>query len=124
MPPASKRGPTTPETAPMARAIFFVVHATLSVFTQTFFLHRYGASEDPRSPPNYSGLGSMMMDTKNRYHDLACGLGSPEPRFDGGYPEWKTIDRLGQSRAKRAVRGSLYLGVHVVFATRWCRATG
>jgi hypothetical protein len=30
----------------------------------------------------------MMMDTKNRYHDLAYGIVAPEPRFDGGYPEW------------------------------------
>ena len=35
---------------------------------------------------------------------------SPEPRFDGGYPEWSAIDRLGQSWAMRAVRGSLTLG--------------
>jgi stearoyl-CoA desaturase (delta-9 desaturase) len=73
----------------MAIAIFRVVHSTLSVFTQTFFLHHaYGDTpEDPRSPRNYSGLGPMMMDTKNRYHDLAYGLAPPEPRFDGGYPE-------------------------------------
>src|SRR3954465_2837373 len=103
----------------MAIAIFFVAHSTLSVFMQTFFLHRYGAHrmfkmsrgwerffylltyltqgssflvpkayavlhrmprrdsdtpKDPHSPRNYRGLGSMMMDTKSRYHDLAYGI--------------------------------------------------
>ncbi|MEO5728839.1 MAG: hypothetical protein ABI134_26870 [Byssovorax sp.] len=140
----------------MAIAIFFVVHSTLSVFTQTFFLHRYGAHrmfkmsrgwerffylltyltqgssflvpkayavlhrmqhaysdtpKDPHSPRNYSGLGPMMMDTKNGYHDLAYGLATPEPRFDGGYPEWKAIDRLGQSppqvRTEPELRGAV-----------------
>jgi stearoyl-CoA desaturase (delta-9 desaturase) len=148
----------------MAIAIFFVAHSTLSVFTQTFFLHRYGAHrmfkmsrgwerffylltyltqgssflvpkayavlhrmhhaysdtpKDPHSPRNYRGLGPMMLDTKNRYHDLAYGIVAPEPRFDGGYPEWKAIDRLGQSWAMRVVWGALYLGFYVAFATRW-----
>lgn len=148
----------------MAIAIFFIVHSTLSVFTQTFFLHRYGAHrmftmskgwerffylltyltqgssflvpkayavlhrmhhaysdtpKDPHSPRNYAGLGPMMMDTKTRYHELAYGIVAPEPRFDGGYPEWKAIDKLGQSWAMRLVWGAAYLGFYVAFATHW-----
>lgn len=82
----------------MEIAIFVFVHAMLSVFTQTFFLHRYGAHRMLKmSRGRYSGLGPMRMDPKNRYHDLAWGLVAPEPRFDGGYPEWKAIDRRVQS---------------------------
>src|SRR5258705_6634127 len=135
----------------MAIVLFFVGHWTLSVFFQTFFLHRYGAhrmftmskrverffylmtyitqgasflnpkgyavlhrmhhafsdtSKDPHSPRNYRGVLSMMWDTKKRYHDLAHGVVTPEPRFDGGYPEWRAIPRRGQSVGSRVRWGA------------------
>ena len=146
----------------MAIALFFVGHWTLSVFMQTFFLHRYGAHrmftmskgwerffylvtyvtqgssflvprgyavlhrmhhafsdtpKDPHSPSNHSGLGTMMWATKKRYHDLAHRLVEPETRFDGGYPEWKTIDRLGQSWVMRVVWIGAYTAFYVTFVT-------
>jgi stearoyl-CoA desaturase (Delta-9 desaturase) len=146
----------------MAIALFFLGHWSLSVFSQSFFLHRYGAhrmftmskgwerffylftyltqgssflvpkgyavlhrmhhafsdtSKDPHSPRNYRGVLSMMWDTKTRYHDLAHGVVTPEPRFDGGYPEWRVIDRLGQSWVMRVVWGAAYAMFYVAFAT-------
>lgn len=146
----------------MAIALFFVGHWTLSVFFQTFFLHRYAAHrmfkvskgwerafylmtyltqgssflvprgyavlhrmhhafsdtpKDPHSPRNHGELMSMMWSTKKKYHDLAHGVVAPEARFEGGYPEWKLVDRLGQSWIGRFAWMALYTLFYVKFAT-------
>lgn len=146
----------------MVIALFFVGHWTLSVFFQTFFLHRYGAHrmftmskgwerffylctyvtqgssflvprgyavlhrmhhaysdtpKDPHSPSNHAGVFSMMWATKKTYHDFAHGLVQPEPRFDGGLPEWKALDDLGQSWAMRLAWIAAYTLFYVKFAT-------
>src|SRR3954463_13218948 len=126
--------------------IFFVAHWQISVFFQTFFLHRYGAhkqftmskgwervfflltyvaqgssflsprgygilhrmhhafsdtAKDPHSPENYSNVVTMMLATKKRYDAFAYHREEPEARFDGGFPEWPLIDRLGQNWVAR-----------------------
>jgi stearoyl-CoA desaturase (delta-9 desaturase) len=146
----------------MAVALFFVGHWTLSVFMQTFFLHRYGAHrmftmskrwerffhvvtyltqgssylnpkgyavlhrmhhafsdtpKDPHSPTNHPGVFSMMLATRRRYHDLAHDIVQPEPRFDGGYPVWPALDRLGQSWVMRIVWVAAYSAFYLAFAT-------
>jgi len=146
----------------MVIALFFVGHWTLSVFMQTFFLHRYAAHRmftmskgwerffyvltyvsqgssflvprgyavlhrmhhafsdtprDPHSPRNHSGLATMMWATRKRYHDIAHGLVTPEARFDGGYPEMRFIDRLGQSWVMRLVWVGGYSAFYLAFAT-------
>src|SRR5689334_18531470 len=113
--------------------VFFVTHWCVSIFCQTFYLHRYGAhrmftmskgwerffhvltavtqgssyllprayailhrehhafsdtERDPHSPHVYPSLGKMMWVTKERYAGLANRSITPEPRFEGGYPEW------------------------------------
>ena len=146
----------------MAIAVFFVSHWLLSVFFQTFFLHRYGAHrmftmskgwerffylltyltqgssflvprgyavlhrmhhafsdtpKDPHSPRNHSGMMAMMAATRKRYHDLAHRLVEPEARFDGGYPEWPAIDKLGQSWVMRLLWVAAYSAFYLAFAT-------
>lgn len=141
--------------------VFFVTHWLLSVFCQTFFLHRYGAhrmfslsrgwerafhlltylaqgpsyldprgyailhrmhhaysdtERDPHSPLYYSNALSMMWATKHRYDDYAYRRVAPEARFDGGCPEWPTLDRLGQSWPMRLVWCAAYIAVYVAFA--------
>ena len=126
----------------MAVLIFFVVHWQLSVFCQTFFLHRYGAHrqftmskgwerffyvltyltqgssfldprayailhrmhhaysdgpKDPHSPVQGLNIFKMMWRTKTEYDGFAYDRVEPEPRFEGGYPEWEFIDRLAQN---------------------------
>lgn len=147
----------------MAIAIFFVSHWALSVFSQSFFLHRYGAHRmftmskgwerffylftyitqgssflvprgyavlhrmhhafsdtprDPHSPSNYPDVFRMMWDTKKKYHDLAYGVVEPEARFQGGYPEWRFIDKLGQSWVMRVLWGAAYALFYIKFATQ------
>src|SRR5262249_17357893 len=142
-------------------AVFFIVHSTLSVFSQTFFLHRYGAHrmftmskgwerffylltyvtqgssflvpkgyavlhrqhhafsdtpKDPHSPRNFKNVAAMMWATKKKSHDLAHGIVEPEPRFAGGYPEWKAIDKLGQSWVMRIAWGAAYTLFYIAFA--------
>ncbi|HVU04406.1 MAG TPA: acyl-CoA desaturase [Polyangiaceae bacterium] len=141
---------------------FFVLHWQLSVFSQTFFLHRYcahrmftmskgwekffylftyvtqGSSylvprgyailhrmhhaysdtpKDPHSPRNYGNVMSMMLDTKHSYDDYAYERVEPEARFKGGYPEWRALDKLGQSWVMRLVWVGAYTLFYVKFAT-------
>jgi stearoyl-CoA desaturase (delta-9 desaturase) len=141
---------------------FFVAHWQLSVFFQTFFLHRYGAHrmftmskrwerffylctyvcqgpsflvprayailhrmhhafsdtpKDPHSPMNHPSLFAMMWATKHRYDDFAYDRIQPEARFDGGIPQWRAVDRLGQSWLARVAWGAAYTLVYLRFAT-------
>jgi stearoyl-CoA desaturase (delta-9 desaturase) len=142
--------------------VFFVLHWQLSVFFQTFFLHRYGAhrqfsmskgwerffhlctylsqgssflsprgyailhrmhhaysdtERDPHSPWNFSNAFSMMLATKKTYDDYAYRRVDPEPRFEGGTPEWPLVDRVGQSWVMRAFWIAAYTLFYVKFAT-------
>src|SRR6476620_8415632 len=137
----------------MAIAIFFIAHSSLSVFFQSFFLHRYAAHrmfnvskrwerifyfltyvtqgssflvprgyailhrmhhaysdtpKDPHSPRNYSNAMSMMLDTKHKYDNFSYERVEPEARFIGGYPEWRALDKLGQSWVMRVLWGTAY----------------
>ena len=142
--------------------VFFVVHWCLSIFCQTFFLHRYGAHrmftmskgwerffhlltpvsqgssflqprgyailhrehhaysdtpKDPHSPTNHRNALSMMLATKKRYDDFAYRRVEPEARFDGGTPDWPTLDRLGQNWIVRIAFGTAYTLFYIRFAT-------
>lgn len=148
----------------MEIALFFIAHSTLSVFFQSFFLHRYSAHrmftmskrwerifhlltyitqgssyleprgyailhrlhhafsdtpKDPHSPRNFSGPASMMWSTAKRYHDIVHGIASVEPRFLGGYPEWRALDRFGGSWPSRLAWGAAYVLFYIAFATQW-----
>jgi stearoyl-CoA desaturase (delta-9 desaturase) len=85
----------------MAIAMFFVGHWTLSVFFQTFFLHRYGAHR---------------MFTMSKTWERIFYV-QPEPKFDGGLPEWKAIDTLGRSWIGRFAWVAAYTLFYVKFAT-------
>jgi stearoyl-CoA desaturase (delta-9 desaturase) len=80
--------------------------------------HAYSDTpKDPHSPRNHSGPISMMWATKKKYHDFAHNIVEPEARFDGGYPQWKTLDGLGRSWILRVVWGAAYGLFYVKFAT-------
>jgi stearoyl-CoA desaturase (delta-9 desaturase) len=143
-------------------AVFLVAHWQLSVFFQSFFLHRYGAHKqftmspgwerafhlmtylaqgpsflsargyailhrmhhafsdtpkDPHSPENYKNALTMMLATKKTYDDYAYRRVMPEPRFDGGMPDWPALDRLSQSWVARIAWGGLFALFYWRFAT-------
>jgi stearoyl-CoA desaturase (Delta-9 desaturase) len=140
---------------------FFFGHWLLSVFCQTFFLHRFGAhrqfelspgwqrffhlltyasqgpsylnprgyailhrmhhafsdtERDPHSPVQQPNLLKMMWRTKEKYDDFAYRRVEPEARFDGGYPDWPALDKLGQSWPARLAWGGLYTAFYFAFA--------
>jgi stearoyl-CoA desaturase (delta-9 desaturase) len=146
----------------VAIAIFFVLHWQLSVFFQSFFLHRYGAHrqfelsprmervfhfltwfvqgssylsprgyailhrlhhaysdtpKDPHSPTNHKDVFSMMWATKTRYEGFVHRKETPEAKFDGGYPEWPLVDKLGDAWVTRVGFGVLYTLFYIRFAT-------
>jgi stearoyl-CoA desaturase (Delta-9 desaturase) len=152
------------ETGTLAILIFFASHWVLSVFCQTFFLHRYGAhrmftmskgwerffhlltyvsqgasylnprgyailhrqhhafsdtADDPHSPRNFGNPFTMMWHTKHRYDAYAYDRERPEPRFEGGVPEWPALDRLGQSWPMRFAWLAGYTAFYVAFASAW-----
>lgn len=79
--------------------------------------HAFSDGErDPHSPKYFSNPFSMMWTTKHRYDDFAYHRVAPEARFEGGYPEWPWLDRLGQSWAMRIVWGASYGLFYVAFA--------
>jgi len=140
---------------------FFSTHWLISVFCQTFYLHRYGAHrqfelspfwrrtfhlltylsqgasslhprgyailhrmhhaysdtpKDPHSPIHQPNILKLMWETKLRYDDFAYHRVTPEPRFDGGCPEWPLIDKLAQSWPMRIVWLAGYTAFYVAFA--------
>jgi stearoyl-CoA desaturase (Delta-9 desaturase) len=146
----------------LAVVVFFIAHWQLSVFCQTFFLHRYGAhrmfsmskgwerffhlltyvcqgasylvprgyavlhrmhhafsdtARDPHSPRNFPNVFTMMFVTKKSYDDYAYYRENPEPRFDGGVPEWRALDRFSQSWITRTLWIAGYTAFYVKFAT-------
>jgi stearoyl-CoA desaturase (delta-9 desaturase) len=141
---------------------FFIGHWMLSVFCQTFFLHRYGAhrmfqmnkfwerffylltyigqgpsfldprayailhrmhhaysdtEKDPHSPLYYTNVATMMWETKHRYDDFAYDRKQPEARFDGGTPEWASLDKIGQNWFMRVTWGAVYVAFYAYCVT-------
>lgn len=146
----------------MVIVITFVSHWLLSIFCQTFFLHRYGAhrmftmskgwerffhlltyltqglsyldprgyailhrehhafsdtERDPHSPLFFKSPVTMMLKTKHIYDGYAYDRVQPEPRFLGGFPEWKALDKLGQNWPMRILWMVAYVGFYAAFTT-------
>jgi stearoyl-CoA desaturase (delta-9 desaturase) len=79
--------------------------------------HAFSDTErDPHSPVFYGNVFTMMWATKKRYDDYAYRRVAPEQRFEGGYPDWPALDKLGQSWPMRIFWGAVYTAVYVVFA--------
>lgn len=146
----------------MVIPVFFVSHWILSVFMQSFFLHRYAAhkmysvspfwekvfyfmtwvlqgssylvprayailhrehhaysdtEKDPHSPSWVDNPFLMMWRTKSRYTRINRRVIEVEPRFEGGYPEWRLIDRMGESRWGRLAWMAAYTGFYALFVS-------
>ncbi len=139
--------------------IVFVVHWYLSLFCQTFFLHRYSAHKmfimskpwerffylltylsqgssylsprayailhrmhhafsdtdrDPHSPHHTKNVFTMMWETKNIYNAVLNRKRAIENRFERNYPEWRLIEKLGDSWISRAGWAVLYIVFYVL----------
>jgi stearoyl-CoA desaturase (delta-9 desaturase) len=82
--------------------------------------HAYSDREgDPHSPHIYPGLFTMMWQTKRRYEGLRKGTIVPEPRFEGGYPEWPAVDSFFNRWSVSVGFGLAYTAFYFVFAPHW-----
>lgn len=144
--------------------IFFTAHWFLSLFSQTFFNHRYAShkmftmskgwerffyfftfmvqgssflnprayaimhrmhhaysdtEKDPHSPHFFKDVWHMMMHTKDIYLNYAKYGTQPEKAFQGSYPEWKSLDKIGDWWSIRFLFVIGYILFYVYFATAW-----
>jgi len=146
--------------------VFFVLHWYLSLFSQTFFLHRYSAhkmflmnkfwerffyfftyvtqgssylsprayailhrmhhaysdtEKDPHTPHHTKNVFTMMMKTKDIYNGFVNDKVTPEARFDGNVPVWRTLESIGDSWYSRAGWGTAYVLFYIYFvpASAW-----
>ena len=82
--------------------------------------HAYSDKEkDPHSPHFFKDVFGMMIATKNMYMDYLHFKIQPEPAFQGNYPEWPLIDRIGNSWLWRIGCGLFYIGFYIAFANHW-----
>ena len=82
--------------------------------------HAYSDTDrDPHSPHVYKNFFTMMWKTKERYTGLVHRRIEPEARFEGGYPEWRLIDRIGDSWTSRIGFGTAYALFYLAFAPHW-----
>ena len=59
----------------------------------------------------------MTMHTKDIYINYVNHNIEPDKAFQGNYPEWKIIDKIGDSWVVRVLFGVLYVLFYVKFAT-------
>ncbi len=82
--------------------------------------HAYSDTpKDPHSPENHANVVGMMWTTAKIYAAIVRGETAPEPRFDGGTPEWPALDRLSDRWTTRLAFGALYTLVYIAFAPHW-----
>jgi len=75
--------------------------------------------KDPHSPVQQRNFFAMMWRTKEQYEDIKYRRVAVEPRFDGGYPEWKLIDETLGGMGPAVAWGTLYALYYIAFATHW-----
>lgn len=82
--------------------------------------HAYSDTEkDPHSPHFFKDVWSMTIQTKNIYLDYLLYKKEPEPAFQGKYPSWSVVDRIGDAWGTRILFGSFYIAFYIAFATHW-----
>lgn len=79
--------------------------------------HAYSDTpRDPHSPSNYRTPWGMILATRRNFDDLAHRRLAIEPRFEGRYPEWPALDRLGWWAPGQVAWAVAYALVYVVYA--------
>jgi stearoyl-CoA desaturase (delta-9 desaturase) len=79
--------------------------------------HAYSDTEkDPHSPHHHhnNNVFSMMWRTKEIYNDILEQRVDPEIRFEGRYPVWNIIERIGDSMMSRIGWGTLYVVTYIL----------
>ena len=69
---------------------------------------------DPHSPHHTKNVFTMMWETKNIYNAVLNRKRAIENRFERNYPEWRLIEKLGDSWISRAGWAVLYIVFYVL----------
>lgn len=78
--------------------------------------HAHSDTEkDPHSPHFFRDVFSMMWHTRKIYNDHVSNKTKPEKGFDGKYPEWKSLDKIGDHMAVRIGFGIAYTLFYIAF---------
>jgi len=78
--------------------------------------HAYSDTEkDPHSPHFFTDIFQLMKSTIITFRDHLNRTKDPEARFQGNYPEWPLIDRIGSSIASRLLFGAAYTWFYIAF---------
>ena len=79
--------------------------------------HAFGdTARDPHSPHFARNPVALLLDSKRRYDDIFYRRVTPEARFEGGYPEWPALDRLGSSLVSRIAFAAGFTAFYLAFA--------
>lgn len=77
--------------------------------------HAFSDTEhDPHSPHHTKNIFTMMWKTKDIYNSVLQYKQKVEDRFDRDFPEWKTIDKIGDFWGSRILWGIGYIAFYVV----------
>ncbi|GAB2771642.1 acyl-CoA desaturase [Rhabdobacter roseus] len=77
--------------------------------------HAFSDTErDPHSPHHTKNVFTMMWETKDIYNAVLNRKRAVETQFDRNYPEWRLIEKLGDSWVSRLGWGILYAVFYVL----------
>jgi stearoyl-CoA desaturase (Delta-9 desaturase) len=78
--------------------------------------HAYSDTEkDPHSPHYSNNAFTMMWKTKNIYNDVLRYRTDAGNRFEGDYPVWNFMEKIGDSWFSRAGWAFIYITIYVLF---------
>jgi stearoyl-CoA desaturase (Delta-9 desaturase) len=79
--------------------------------------HAYSDTpKDPHSPIHEPNFFKMMEKTKVFYRQLRRREVAVEPRFEGGYPEWKLFDETLNTMTTSVMWGTIYSLIYLAYA--------
>ncbi len=76
-------------------------------------------NEDPHSPHFSPNAFSLLLKTRNHYHDIYKGKIEVAQKFEKDLPEWEGFDKYAHTWYARLSWGLLYIGFYIIFATEW-----
>jgi stearoyl-CoA desaturase (delta-9 desaturase) len=95
----------------MSAKIYGILHRMHHAYADT--------DKDPHSPKNYSNFVSMMSNTRKVFGRIRSNSLEVEDRFKHNLPEWRSLDKWGQSTLNRILFSILYIGFYLIFAPYW-----
>jgi len=103
----------------------YVVQGTSFLNPRTYAIlhrmhHAYSDTElDPHSPVKSKNIFDMMWKTKKIYNSVYHREVEVPKEMEGGYPEWKTLDKFGESWFSRISWMFVYTGIYFLIAPNY-----